>query len=225
MRESRGPAALLAVVTALFIISFGVSLPILLRPFYYMQIGPLGIQEDTGYAPETIKGAYDEMLDYCTGLRKDFSTGALRWSEEGKAHFGDVRSLFLLDLGILAATAAVLIAYALIRRSGGRPLLTLFGRGSGFWGGTAVFLVSAVLAALCSIDFDRAFTAFHRIFFPGRSNWIFDPETDEIIRILPERFFANCAILIAAVMAALSLLFVLHDIRRRRREGHGRIHR
>ena len=60
-----------------------------------------------------------------------------------------------------------------------------------------LFLLVGGLAAL---DFDRAFVVFHSLFFPGKTNWLFDPRTDEIINILPEVFFRNCAILILAVL-------------------------
>lgn len=53
-----------------------------------------------------------------------------------------------------------------------------------------VFLAVGGLAAL---DFDRAFVVFHALFFPGKDNWLFDPETDQIITILPQVFFRNSA--------------------------------
>ena len=48
----------------------------------------------------------------------------------------------------------------------------------------------------------------HQIFFPGKSNWLFDWRTDPIILALPQEFFRNCAILIGAglVIFSLSLL-------------------
>ena len=49
-------------------------------------------------------------------------------------------------------------------------------------------------------------TVLHNVsaeFFPGKTNWIFDAATDQVILILPEVYFRNCAIL------ALVILFVL----------------
>jgi integral membrane protein (TIGR01906 family) len=71
-----------------------------------------------------------------------------------------------------------------------------------------------VIAGLAATDFDRAFVTFHHLFFPGKTNWIFDPGVDEIINILPEVFFRNCAILIVAILfalcaAAVSLDFII----------------
>ena len=52
-------------------------------------------------------------------------------------------------------------------------------------------------------DFDRAFTVFHSIFFPGKTNWLFDPNVDQIIQILPEVYFRNCAILVIGLILIL----------------------
>ena len=58
--------AVLGIFIALFIITFSIGLPIYFRPFYYMQIESLGIPEMCGESYETIKDAYDEVLDYLT---------------------------------------------------------------------------------------------------------------------------------------------------------------
>ena len=57
-----------------------------------------------------------------------------------------------------------------------------------------------IVGGLAALDFDRAFTVFHTIFFPGKDNWLFDPMTDPVILILPEAFFRSCAILILAAV-------------------------
>ena len=67
MRESKLLSAAVALVTAVFLLSAAIAAPILIRPFYYAQIGTLRIEEDTGLTPEQIRLAYDEMLDYCVG--------------------------------------------------------------------------------------------------------------------------------------------------------------
>ena len=76
----------------------------------------------------------------------------------------------------------------------------LAGRGSAFWAGAGLGGLFLLVGGLAALDFDRAFVVFHSLFFPGKTNWLFDPRTDEIINILPEVFFRNCAILILAVL-------------------------
>ena len=58
---------------------------------------------------------------------------------------------------------------------------------------------------------------FHAIFFPGKDNWIFDPAADQIILVMPEVFFRNCALLIGGVLLACCAGLVLWDVLARRR--------
>ena len=68
------------------------------------------------------------------------------------------------------------------------------------------------LGALAALDFSRAFTVFHAVFFPGKDNWLFNPATDEIILIMPERFFLNCALLIGAVLLSACGALIAGDL-------------
>ena len=52
------------------------------------------------------------------------------------------------------------------------------------------------LRCAIAIDFNKAFVLFHKLFF-SNDDWLFDPATDEVITILPEEFFMQCAVLIA----------------------------
>ena len=199
MKQSKLLTLLLAVAAAAVLLSGAIAVPILCRPFYYAHIDPLQLEEATGYTRAEIKTAYDEMLDYCLG-GDGFSTGVLRWSESGKDHFTDVRALFLLDLKVLAVSAAVLVLALIAARLAGLRPARLAGRGPAFWAGAGLGGLFLLMAGLAALDFDRAFVVFHSLFFPGKTNWLFDPRTDEIINILPEVFFRNCAILILAVL-------------------------
>ena len=135
MRQSKLLSLLLAVLTALAVLAGAVAVPILCRPFYYAQIGPLGLEAYTGLTEDQIRQAYDEVLDYCTGLTEEFSAGVLPFSDSGASHFADVRGLFLLDLGALAGSLIALAAVILLCRRRVRPQ-PLLGRGPGFWAGT-----------------------------------------------------------------------------------------
>ncbi len=199
MKQSKLLTLLLAVAAAAVLLSGAIAVPILCRPFYYAHIDPLQLEEATGYTRAEIKTAYDEMLDYCLG-GDEFSTGVLRWSESGKAHFTDVRVLFLLDLKVLAVSAAVLVLALIAARLAGLRPARLAERGPAFWAGAGLGGLFLLVGGLAALDFDRAFVVFHSLFFPGKTNWLFDPRTDEIINILPEVFFCNCAILILAVL-------------------------
>lgn len=222
MKHSKVLCAWLSILVALILLTASIAAPILCRPFYYAHIEPMNLPERTGLTRQEIKTAFDEMMDYCLG-GEEFSTGVLAWSEEGKSHFDDVRDLFLLDLYLLLASCLVLIATLIVSRlcgkRPGRPLR----RGFPFWAGAGLGGVFVVIGILASLDSGRAFVIFHSLFFPGKDNWIFDPRTDEIIRILPRDFFMHCAILILSILIVGCLLLIFWDLLHHRKNSLHRV--
>ena len=216
MKPSKPLTILLSILTAVILLTAAIAVPILCRPFYYAHIEPLELCEQTGLTREEIQTAFDEMMDFCLG-GETFSVGVLRWSEEGKAHFTDVRTLFLFDLKALAAAIAALIIVLFVSRSVGRRPGRLLGRGCTFWAGMGLTAVFVIVVGLASIDFDRAFTVFHLLFFPGKDNWLFYPTKDPIINLLPQTFFMNCAIVILAILLLSCLALILWDFLPRRK--------
>ena len=224
----------ISILVALVILTGSISVPILVRGLYYNQIEKLGIPESTGLSVETIREAFDEMMDYCVGGGEgsgvEFGTGSLAWSEEGKAHFDDVAKLFVLDLRLFLISGVLLVLFfelmLIIRNQkiGGKDVRlgrgnetqitlypTMLGRGPFFWGPVIMVVGFAVIGASIAANFDAFFVKFHQLFFPGKSNWIFDPAKDEIINILPETLFRNFAILIVALVLGLSIVAILVD--------------
>ena len=199
--------AIQAVLIALVILSGAIAAPILCRPFFYWHIEPLQLPEKTGWTAEQIKTAYDEMMDFCIGLTDEFSVGDLGWSESGKDHFADVRKLFVLDLWALVISVALLVATVFIGRKN-----KLQGHTPGFWGAIGLGACFVIVGGLAALDFGRAFEIFHKIFFPGKENWLFDPLEDQIIMVLPEEFFRNCAILILGLILISCGALVIHNI-------------
>ena len=220
MKDSKIASALCSIVLALLVLSFSISVPILFRPFYYVQINALDLPERTGWSEETIREAYDEVLDFCV-LGKPFGTGQLSWSESGRSHFADVRMLFLADFAVLALSAVVCTLLLGLRLNGKLRFHHPLGRGPGFWAGILAAGLVLVVGGLAALDFQRAFVIFHAIFFPGKDNWLFNPATDQIILVMPETFFRNCAILIGIVLLACCAVLILSDLissRRRQRQ-------
>jgi integral membrane protein (TIGR01906 family) len=211
-KESKWYTALMTVGIFLLILSGSIAVPLLCRPFYYAHIQALHLPELTGYTTTQIKEAFDQMMDFCL-YDAPFATGDLKWSLSGMEHFADCAVLFRLDLKVLCASVVVLIVCALLYKAGFRAV-NVKGHGPFFWAGSVLAAAFVVIAGLAATDFDRAFVTFHHMFFPGKSNWIFDPNVDEIINILPEVFFRNCAILIVVVMFVLCAAAIVYDIRK-----------
>lgn len=211
MRSSKLATAALTVILALLVLSASIAVPILFRPFYYIQIDALRLPERTGWPEEVIREAYDEVLDFCV-LGTPFGTGELSWSESGRSHFADVRVLFRADFLVLGVTAVSAALLLFLRRLHRLEFYRPAGRGPGFWAGVLAAGLVLAVGALAALDFSRAFTVFHAVFFPGKDNWLFNPATDEIILIMPERFFLNCALLIGAVLLSACGALIAGDL-------------
>ena len=213
--KSKVLSLLQSVATALCVLTGSIAVPLLVRPFYHLHIGPLELEKASGLTAAQIRQAYGQVMDYCFGLRDTFAAGVLRFSEEGASHFADVRVLFSLDLAVLIFSAAVLLLLWFYCRHKAVVLHRFGGHGPAFWGCVGLGAAFVVIGGLAATDFDRAFTIFHSIFFPGKDNWLFDPRYDPVINILPQEFFRNCAVLILAVLLISCTVLIVRDRRKK----------
>lgn len=202
---SRFVYVLSAICISLSILSFSIGVPIYWKGFYYLHIDTLNLPERTGFTYDEIKTAYDDLLDYLT-RGGEFGTGTLAWSESGKSHFEDCKKLFDLDLYVFVATTALAVIFEILRR---KSFSVHFLRSPCFYGGIAAMIFPVALGIFAAADFDAAFTLFHKLFFPGKDNWIFNPYYDEIIKILPEEYFADCGIFILSCVIIISVICIV----------------
>ena len=195
-----------AIAVALALLTGAVAVPTLVRPIYYAHITPLGLPEKSGMTQEEIIDAYDEVINYCTGVTDEFSAGILPFSAEGADHFKDCRRLLLLDYWLFAASMAALAAVIVYARK--HKLHRFLNRGP--TGLSATLLIVGTAAAT---NFEKAFTLFHTLFFPGKDNWVLYSNVDPVIRIMPEEFFRNCAIVILGVIVVVTIVIALVDMK------------
>lgn len=207
--------ALLYFLAALLVITGSIALPIYIRPFYYLQIDPLGIPAATGYDKQTVIAAYDEVLDYLTLPNREFGTGVFPHSAEGAAHFADCKVLFDLNAAVLLASLFGVVLLAMLRRRGVFALHYPRGHHPAALCGGGILLTFAAVGGLAALNFDRAFAAFHAVFFPGKDNWLFNVHTDAIILAMPQAFFRNCAALILSSVVLWSLALVVYGLTHR----------
>ncbi len=156
------------------------------QPFL-ADIDTLDISATSGYSREKILENYRAVMTYLSPFSgAEFSLPSLRWSADGAAHFADCRSLMR---GVYIAGAASGLALLLLRRH--RNSKTLY------VGALTGVLLPVGIALFAAVDFDRAFIAFHKVFFSS-NNWIFDTRLDPIKKILPDKYFLHCALIIIA---------------------------
>lgn len=203
---------LLCVFTVLLTITFSISLPICIRPFYYAHIQKYNLVEVTGKSKAQIIEAYDSVLDYLTLPNKEFSVGDFSYSQEGKSHFADCKALFTLNFAILFMSLAVIIFLFILKRKKIINFATPFSFNPSFTSGLLTLILFAVTGLLVALDFDKAFVVFHNIFFYGKDNWLFDSQKDQIISALPQEFFLNCGILIIFSIIIISICLIIYGI-------------
>lgn len=198
MNRSKPFTILLIVTIILFFLSAAIALPILCRPYYYWQIDALDLVGRTGFDYDTIRAAYDDVMDYLLHGGA-FRTGALEWSSDGFAHFADCRILFHTDFTLAASSAVLLGALYALRRWKQIEFVRFLGKGPAFWAFAVLAAFFLVLGLWALADFNSLFRAFHAVLFPGQTNWLFDPDRDEIIRILPDDFWARTGAVVLAL--------------------------
>lgn len=200
-----------------FTICFSIGLPIYIREFYFIQIDNLKIAEKTGVSEQDIKSSYNELMDYLVYPNEEFSTGVFSYSEEGKNHFADCKALFSLNSIVLISSTVGIVFIKTLNKKGKISLLRPKGLTLFSLSGIINLVLFSALGVLAVLDFDKAFTVFHKIFFAGKDNWLFDSRYDEIIKALPEEFFMNCGILIISSVAILSVTYIIYGIATRKK--------
>ena len=173
---------LLIALAAAFVLYF--------RPLYYRDISRLGLNGTYGLSAGQIRENYDALIDY----NSPFSYDTLQFpdlpaSEEGLIHFIEVKQLFM-SIFLLGLICLFLLLILLpLQRARGKlgSCLTV--------SALMTVLLPTVVGIGVVVRFDDAFLLFHRLFFQN-DFWLFDPETDPIILLLPDTFFMHCALMI-----------------------------
>ena len=197
----------------IFMISFAIAFVILFRPYYYLNIKLLELETETGYSHEVIKEAFDDVMDYLV-FGDEFKTGELKYSEEGKSHFEDCKKLFTFDFICLFVSSCYLIVIFILKKLN-KITLEYKKLSPGIY---SIIWVGGAFLILCIwgiADFDSLFTAFHKVCFPGKDNWIFSPSKDQIINILPTELWINFCILIVFILLIFISSFIIYEIYRR----------
>ena len=209
------------IAVVILTITFSIGLPIYVRAFYYAHI-PSIQQEfkddlDVTLERDLVKDAYDDILDFLTLPGREFGAGEVPYSEEGKGHFEDCKILFDLNRNALIISAIAVAVILVLDRLKIVKLGKPFGFGLTFFSGIGTLTLFGLLGLVVAQDFSKAFTIFHKIFFPGKDNWMFNPYTDPIILFMPQRFFMHCAILICTSILLISIAFIVIGAIRRKR--------
>ncbi len=116
------------------------------------------------------------------------------FNEQDIFHMGEVRDIFigllrLRNVLFLMISAILVLLFTAFKHHMNAVFKTAYR--SIF----ILFFIQMIVGLLSWTDFDRAFILFHKIVF-NNDKWLFDPETDLMINILPQELFFESAVLI-----------------------------
>lgn len=172
------------------------------KSIYYYDVDYFDIPKTSGYTKDVIIKNYDYLIDYNLSFKsRDFNLPDFKSSENGKIHFIEVRNLVqgIIKLDFLLFITAFLGIAKLFKRRDFKYLR---------WISLQILLIPLVLIIPFAINFSKCFEIFHRIFFRN-DYWIFDPQLDPVINILPEGFFFHSAIFFIMSLITISLLIYI----------------
>lgn len=200
----------IAITFTIFLISAGILLAIYFRPLYYLDINILNIDEASGLSKQEIKQNYNVLIDYCSPFYKgELRFPTLASSKEGLSHFADVKVIFnIFHITTLVSFIICVAGFFYKKYHDYYKHLLIASL-------TAVIL-PMIIGIACLINFNQAFTLMHKIFFRN-DDWLFDPNADQVIMILPEEYFMHCAFLIIFIVLIGSLitLLIYHMIKKK----------
>ncbi|MBY7013076.1 TIGR01906 family membrane protein, partial [Clostridium sporogenes] len=167
---------------------------------YYWDITNLSIIKNTDLNVKEIKENFNYLIYYLNSHKNiTFCLPSLPSSKEGVIHFKDVKNIFnFLDKFLfINIFISVPVIYYKLKMTKNVSFLK--------YSSILTIIIPLSLIIPLTLNFDNGFTLFHRIFF-SNDYWIFDPNKDPIINLLPEAFFFHSVLLILFFIILFSLI-------------------
>lgn len=148
----------------------------------------------------------EEMMSYLKGNRNDLHIKTTIdnkqqefFNQKEIAHMEDVKVLFLNGILIRKIGVVICIAAIIFLTFQNKKRFLLLSLKKGM---ISFIVMIGILSAIISTNFTKYFIIFHKIFF-SNNLWILNPDTDRLINIVPEPFFIDTAIRIAAIFGGM----------------------
>ncbi|HAT4783589.1 TPA: TIGR01906 family membrane protein, partial [Clostridioides difficile] len=192
----------ISIVIIVGVINFTVGF----KQLYYFDIDYLNISELSGLSEDDIKLNYDYLIDY--NLNKnvsEFKLPTLKSSPQGKIHFEEVRNIFQ-NINKLAKLLLVVFLVGIILSVKNKNIKILKTTS------ITLIIMPLLLTVPILLNFEKSFIIFHKLLFRN-DYWIFNPDLDPVINMLPEEFFFHSGMMILILILLVSiLLFVMYKL-------------
>lgn len=194
--------------------------------FYEREYKKYQVADSLNMTMDNIMDVTDQMMAYLIGNKAELSVitdvdGETQdfFNEQDRFHMGEVKDLFLGGLKIRNIMLVAVLLILILLAAWKADLIKLLPRAYFVTLGITG-VITVVLGGLFASDFDKYFRIFHEIFFDN-DQWMFDPATDYMIRMLPEGLFFDFVIRIGWMFllgAGILLLLSLAAKRRWKKE-------
>ena len=184
---------------AIFISCGSIIVGLKFKSLYYYDVKKLNISDVSGFSDDEIKLNYDYLIDYNLNNKvEEFNLPTIKYSTQGKIHFEEVRNIFQIIKKVFYLTGLISILGI---------ILNIKDKNIKFLNITSIttILLPVIVSILLIINFNYFFIKFHEAVF-SNDYWIFDPDIDPVINILPEDIFFHIGILILAIVFLTSIL-------------------
>lgn len=187
---------------AIFIITGSVILGLRCKNIYYNDISNLNISDMSGFTDEEIMLNYDYLIDYnLNNSVEEFNLPTIKYSKEGKIHFEEVRNIFQFIKRVCLISFLISLVGVII---------SIKNKNIKFLNTTSIMTIGLIIitAIPLLINFNYFFIKFHEIVF-SNDYWIFDPDKDPVINMLPEEVFFHIGLFILVLILLGSILLQL----------------
>ncbi|MGB7595316.1 MAG: TIGR01906 family membrane protein [Erysipelotrichaceae bacterium] len=185
------------------------------RAFFLSEYKKLDVAADIGVSEADLVKSTDVLLGYLRNTRKDLNvtvtidgTPRQMFNQKEIDHMVDVKVLYrnailFRNLSLIIGSVIGVLMFAMYRRKAIRLL------SRGIVNASIVFgVILAFVAVYASVDFYGFWTQFHQLFF--RNNlWLLDPNTDNLILMVPEPFFFA---LVFRIVGGFTLSLILINV-------------
>ena len=196
--------------------------------FYEREYKKYQVADSLNMTMDNIMDVTDQMMAYLIGKKAELSVitdvdGETQdfFNEQDRFHMGEVKDLFLGGLKIRNIMLVAILLILILLAAQKAELIKLLPRAYFVTLGITG-VITIVLGGLFASDFDKYFRIFHEIFFDN-DQWMFDPATDYMIRMLPEGFFYDFVFRIGgffvgslAVLGGVSAVCIFREKRKKK---------
>ena len=185
--------AIIGIIVSILTICISVIATLNLTIIYSYSVDKYNLNTIVNLSKSSLLNDYYNLIYYLQNpFIKDLRFENFPMSVNGEFHFYEVKKIFLSIYLILFIIIVLSMLYIYInKRIGNKVKLSKLLN----YGANTLIVILTTLLLSIYIDFSKAFTVFHKIFF-NNDYWIFDERTDPIIKVLPEEVFKLYALII-----------------------------